>query len=104
MESACVAQSYENTHNGKTQWNYQKRLPDPLESQLPFHALRRLTKKAVNNYNNCPHGSLNMLSHLLNLKLQLPNVPHCQRTQLKVFTFKKSKHTDNPNQLDLFRK
>jgi len=67
-----------------------------------FSHLKSLLKKAVNNYNHCPHGSLAMLSPL-KFEQQLPNVALNQRMKMKVYTLKKSKPID-PNQLVLFDK
>ena len=66
-----------------------------------FNHLKRLLAKAVNNYNNCPHGQLQMKSPN-QYEQYLKNVPLPQRTLLKVFTIKKSKVLVDPNQLQLF--
>ena len=65
-----------------------------------FNQLKKMLKKAVQNYNHCPHGQLNMKSPN-QFELNLKNVPLNQRTKLKVFTFKKVNQND-PNQLVLF--
>lgn len=66
-----------------------------------FSQLQRLLTKAVNNYNNCPHGSLQMKTPN-QFEQNLKNVPLSQRTQLKVFTHRKSKNLNDPCQLQLF--
>ena len=66
-----------------------------------FNQLRNHLKKAVQNYNNCPHGKLNMMAPN-EFEIHLENLPLNQRTILKVFTFKKSKNNANPNQLKIF--
>jgi len=66
-----------------------------------FNHLKRLLAKAVQNYNNCPHGQLGMMSPN-RYEEQLKNVPLNQRTSITVFTVKKSKALGNPNQLQLF--
>jgi len=91
---------YENTHmerlNGiikndyLTHWNPKS-----------FKQLKRLLPKAVSNYNDCPHGQLQMMSPN-QYEQYLKNVPLSQRTSLKVFTFKKSKIEADPDQLQLF--
>jgi putative transposase len=65
-----------------------------------FSHLTTLLNRAVNNYNNCPHGQLGMLSPN-QYEGQLQNVPLSQRTKLKVFTIKRSTIM-NPDQLSLF--
>ena len=65
-----------------------------------FKQLKTLLKKAVNNYNDCPHGQLDMKSPN-QFEQHLINVPLNQRTKMKVFTFKKT-NTQDPNQLVLF--
>ena len=65
-----------------------------------YNQLVRLTKQAVQNYNQCPHHALNMMSPV-DFEQHLLNVPLNQRTSMKVFTFKKCKSND-PNQLNLF--
>lgn len=66
-----------------------------------FSQLKRKLKQAVENYNNCPHGELNMMSPN-QFEKHLKNVPLNQRTLLKVFTFKKPKIVSDPSQLKLF--
>lgn len=66
-----------------------------------FNQLIRLLKKAVNNYNNCPHGKLRMMSPI-QFENHLMNVPLKQRIKMKVFTFKNPKIEENTNQLELF--
>jgi transposase InsO family protein len=66
-----------------------------------FNHLKRLLAKAVENYNNCPHGQLQMMSPN-QYERQLKNVPLNQRTSMTVFTVKKSKVLADPNQLQLF--
>ena len=65
-----------------------------------YAQLVRLTKKAVFNYNHCPHGALAMKSPV-QFEQHLLNVPLSQRTSMKIFTFKKAISSD-PNQLNLF--
>lgn len=67
-----------------------------------FAQLKRLLKKAVNNYNNCPHGSLGMLSPI-QFEEKLKQIPLIQREILRIYTSKRAKFTD-PNQLVLFDK
>lgn len=91
---------YENTHiervNGIIKNNYlvhwkPKNLSD----------LKRLTTRAVNNYNNCPHSSLDQLSPN-DFEQLLPSIPMSQRTKLKVYTIRKQKmNIVDPNQLEL---
>ena len=66
-----------------------------------FSQLKRHLAKAVNNYNDCPHGELSMISPN-QFELELKNVPLSQRTSIKVFTLKKSKALVDPAQLQLF--
>ncbi len=66
-----------------------------------FNHLARLLTKSVTNYNDCPHGQLNMMSPN-KYEESLKNVPLSQRTKLKVFTFKKPENLADPNQLQLF--
>lgn len=66
-----------------------------------FSHLKSLLVKAVNNYNNCPHGQLQMMSPN-QYEEQLKNVPLNQRTLMTVFTVKKSKVLVDSNQLQLF--
>ena len=66
-----------------------------------FSHLLRLLKRAVTNYNNCPHGELKMMSPN-QYEEHLKNVPLSQRTLHKVFTIKKSKNLVDPCQLELF--
>ncbi len=70
-------------------------------SPKSFQHLKRLLTKAVTNYNDCPHGQLQMMSPN-RYEQYLKNVPLSQRTSLKVFTFKKSKNEADPRQLQLF--
>jgi transposase InsO family protein len=63
--------------------------------------LTRQLKRAVTNYNNCPHGQLNMMSPN-EYERHLENVPLNQRTLMKVFTFRTPKNSIDPNQLQLF--
>lgn len=91
---------FENTHmervNGIIKNNY-------LIHWQPknLNDLKRLTNKAVNNYNNCPHSSLNQLSPN-DFEQLLPSIPMSQRTELKVYTIRKQKvNTMDPNQLEL---
>lgn len=65
-----------------------------------FSHLDTLLKKAVNNYNQCPHGQLSMLTPI-QFEEQLPNVPLNQRTKIEVYTIRKTEKID-PNQLALF--
>ena len=66
-----------------------------------FSHLARLLKRAVTNYNNCPHGELKMISPI-QYEESLKNVPLSQRTKHKVFTIKKSKNLVDHCQLQLF--
>lgn len=66
-----------------------------------FSQLKAKLKQAVENYNDCPHGTLNMRSPN-QFEQDLKNVPLNQRTLLKVFTFKKSKNVVDTSQLQLF--
>lgn len=66
-----------------------------------FNHLGRLLNKAVSNYNDCPHGQLQMISPN-QYEENLKNVPLSQRTFLKVFTVKKSKVLVDQGQLELF--
>lgn len=66
-----------------------------------FDQLKKKLKLAVNNYNECPHGQLNMMSPN-QYESHLENVPLNQRTLMKVFTFKKTKKNIDLNQLQLF--
>ena len=66
-----------------------------------FSHLKRLLARAVNNYNNCPHGQLQKMSPN-QFEQHLKNVPLSQRTSLKIFTVKKPKVTVDPCQLQLF--
>ena len=66
-----------------------------------FSHLKRLLTRAVTNYNNCPHGELDMMSPN-QYEEYLSNVPLSQRTLQKVFTIKKSKNLVDPCQLELF--
>lgn len=66
-----------------------------------FSQLKRHLARAVNNYNDCPHGELAMISPN-QYELNLKNVPLSQRTSIKVFTLKKSKVLVDPAQLQLF--
>lgn len=70
-------------------------------SPKSFRHLKTLLNRAANNYNNCPHRQLGMLSPN-QFEEQLKNVPQSQRTKLKVYTIKRSKIIKDPNQLDLF--
>ena len=65
-----------------------------------FSQLKKLLDRAVNNYNNCPHGELEMNSPL-DFEKKLQQIPLNQRTKLSVYTFKKNKY-ENPDQLVLF--
>ena len=67
-----------------------------------FKQLKNQLKRAVQNYNNCPHGQLKMMTPN-EFEIHLENVPLNQRTSLKVFTFKKEKNNTDPNQLKLFK-
>lgn len=91
---------YENTHmerlNGIIKNDYLVHWNPKSEGQL-----KRLTARAANNYNHCPHGQLNMLSPI-QFEQTLENIPLNQRTKMKVFTFKQPKITSDPNQLELF--
>lgn len=62
--------------------------------------LNEYLTRAVNNYNNCPHGQLKMMSPN-EYEQNLKNVPLSQRTKLKVFTFKRNKNFENPDQLQI---
>lgn len=66
-----------------------------------FSQLKRRLDQAVKNYNDCPHGELNMMSPN-QFEYHLKNVPLNQRTLVKVFTFKKTKMAVDPDQLQLF--
>lgn len=66
-----------------------------------FSHLQALLIKAISNYNNCPHGQLQMISPN-QYEDQLKNVPLSQRTLMTVFTVKKSKVLVDPGQLQLF--
>lgn len=66
-----------------------------------FSQLKRHLTKAVNNYNDCPHGQLNMMSPNM-YEQSLKNVPLSQRTLLKVFTLKKTRVVEDACQLQLF--
>lgn len=91
---------YENTHmerlNGIIKNDY-------LVHWAPksFRRLAQLLKKAANNYNDCPHGQLNMMSPN-QYEEYLKNVPLSQRTKMKTFTFKQPKNLVDTNQLELF--
>lgn len=65
-----------------------------------FPHLKTLLKRAVNNYNNCPHGKLQWKSPI-QFESNLPNISLNQRSKLKVYTSKRSPNND-PNQLILF--
>ena len=67
-----------------------------------FAHLKTLLNRAVNNYNNCPHGKLDMLSPI-QYEEYLKNVPLSQRTKMKIFTINRSKNFINPDQLELFK-
>ena len=66
-----------------------------------FSHLKRLLAKAVNNYNNCPHGQLGMVAPN-QYEENLKNIPMEQRTKIKTFTFRQPKNWDDPSQLELF--
>jgi transposase InsO family protein len=66
-----------------------------------FNQLKRHLNTAVKNYNNCPHGQLQMKSPN-QYEQYLKNVPLSQRTLLEVFTLKKSKVVVDHSQLQLF--
>ncbi|MBX2877712.1 MAG: hypothetical protein KTR30_36670 [Saprospiraceae bacterium] len=63
--------------------------------------MKRLLKRAVENYNNCPHGQLSMLSPI-QFEQSLKDQPISQRTSIKVFTHKKETKKTDPAQLQLF--
>lgn len=65
-----------------------------------FSHLKTLLKKAVHNYNHCPHGKLKMLSPIQYEK-RLEEIPFENRDKMKVYTAKRVKYPD-PNQLVLF--
>lgn len=66
-----------------------------------FKQLSRLLTRAVNNYNNCPHGQLDMMSPN-QYEEYLKNVPLNQRTKMQVYTSRQPKKMVDPNQLELF--
>jgi len=66
-----------------------------------FSQLKRLLKRAVANYNNCPHGQLDMLSPN-QFEQTLKDQPISQRTSIKVFTHKREPKKIDPAQLQLF--
>lgn len=66
-----------------------------------FSHLKTLLAKAVTNYNNCPHGQLQMMSPV-QYEQHLQNVPLSQRTPMEVFTFQTPKNRADSNQLQLF--
>lgn len=91
---------YENTHiervNGIIKNNYLIHWQPKNLSEL-----KRLTKKAVNSYNKCPHSSLDQLSPN-DFEQLLPSIPMSQRTKLKVYTIRKQNvNIVDPNQLEL---
>ncbi len=71
-------------------------------SPKSFSHLKRLLKRAVDNYNHCPHGSLAMLSPI-QFEMNLIEIPLRLRQKMEVYTIKKSKYYD-PDQLVLFEK
>ena len=65
-----------------------------------YQQLKSLLKKAVRNYNLCPHGELKMNSPE-EFEDRIKQIPLEKRKKMKVFTLKNKKGTD-PNQLVLF--